>query len=98
MYYSKILYLSIFFYIFDEWDYFLRKWDGDSNIKLLELVLYINKLYERILKNTSDLNFYWKSLTELTNLLEKIDYFNLIFDNNLSENIMIKLKGFVDSL
>ena len=98
LYYRLVLFLSISFYVFDEWDNFFGKWSERTNPKLLEILFYINKIYEKLINYHLNLEKYWEILIRLANILKKIDYFELILKNNLEKDIIIELDDFLHSL
>lgn len=83
---ESVFFNSIPFYSLNKWDYLLEK---GANIKIsnsIDLMLCIHKALKRIRKKIIDLNIYWERLLRLAGLLEKIDYYNLILNDNLDEN------------
>jgi hypothetical protein len=96
-YYLKLLYASIWFYVFDEWSYLLEKCGIMKDAKLLELLLKINIVFKRIIKLDLDLKGYKDQLKELTTLLEPYDYIALILNNKSNDIITFQLDNFLKS-
>lgn len=87
-FYSKVLYSSSWFNNFDQWDYLLKKCGENDKTESLNLILSINKIIEKLIKMDLSLNSYKQILKQLTLLLWKINYDELIFENRIDENIV----------
>ncbi len=90
-FYSKVLYSSSWFFIFDQWDYLLEKCGENNKTESLNLILSINKMLEAFIKKDLNLDGYRNYLIQLTLVLRKIDYIKLIFENILDGTIIKEL-------
>ena len=87
-FYSEVLISSSWFYNFDQWDYLLKKCGENDKTESLNLILSINKIIEKLIKMDLDLDGYKHFLKQLTLLLWKINYDELIFENKIDVNII----------
>lgn len=91
-FYSSVLYSSSWFYIFDQWDYLLEKCGENNKTESLKLIFLINNIFKTLIRKNLELDEYGHYLMQLTPLLSKIDYNNLLFENNLEEDIVKELE------
>ncbi len=97
-FYSKVLYSSIWFYNFNQWEYLLKKCGENDKTESLNLIFLLNKIFEALITKNFDLVGYEQSLTQLTIILFEIDYDSLIFENDIKESILSQLKDFLKLL
>jgi len=97
-FYSKVLYISSWFYNFDQWDYLLKKCGENDKTKSLNLILLNNKIFEALIKMDLNLDGYKHFLKQLTLLLWKINYDELIFENKIDANIIGELDYLLGSI
>ena len=97
-FYSKVLYSSSWFYNFDEWDYLLKKCGENDKTESLNLILSINKIIEILIKMDLNLDGYKHFLKQLTFLLWKINYDELIFENKIDANIIDEIDYLLNSI
>lgn len=97
-FYSKVLFSSSWFYNFDQWDYLLKKCEENDKTESLNLIFSINKIIENLIKMDLNLDGYKHFLKQLTLLLWKINYDELIFENKIDANIIDEIDYLLDSI
>lgn len=97
-FYRSVLYSSSWFYIFNQWDYLLEKCGENNKTESLKLIFLINNIFEALIRKNLELEGYGHYLIQITLLLNKIDYYNLLFENNLGEDIVKELDDLLASL
>ncbi|KKN08691.1 hypothetical protein LCGC14_1054280 [marine sediment metagenome] len=95
---ETVLYSSTFFYIFNQWNYLLEKCGENNKTESLKLVYLINTILKMLIRKNLELKEYGNYLIQITLVLNKINYNNLFFTNNLEKDILKELNDFLYSL
>ncbi|TKJ19799.1 MAG: hypothetical protein CEE43_14450 [Promethearchaeota archaeon Loki_b32] len=98
LFYYKFLYPSVYYHVFNRWDYLMEKCGRFKDLELINIVSKINYFFEDLIKSTSDIYVYKKALLELASLLKNIDYFELFLKNNLKDQTNLKFNNILDLL
>ncbi len=85
-------------YLFNKWKTFMNIFSGKNMKNKIEFIRDINKTFEEIVLNNTDINQMKASVIELAKQLDEIDLYNLVLKEEYNANTRKIMTSFINSL